>query len=376
MSQQDRPVHQPIHPDVRPLLDPEYVAFHDEYFQYLLPDDQKIWDGSARVPSKSLPRTESVPVDVANVRDISLENFKLRVFTPSAGRPAQGWPVFLWFHGGGWAVGDITSGNDLCALICKRAECVVVTVGYRLAPEHPFPAAFDDSVEALKWVVGREGALELGINPSQVGVGGTSAGGQLAASLSIKAAILEPPIPIKFQLLVVPVIDNTATEATVWAPNQNAPWLTPARMLWYRQMYLPNKESQEQWEASPCKASPSLLATSPNTWIAVSEQDLLAPEGTAYAHQLRDAWESEAVEKQVFVKSYKGSTHSILAMSGKDFFFFSHTHAPTTGSLLICAKVYCKKEKSSWRIQQTKRQIGSQHSHSLRNKGYMKGIKN
>ncbi|CAH0025820.1 unnamed protein product [Clonostachys rhizophaga] len=316
MSRQDRPVHQPIHPDVRPLLDPEYVAFHDKYFQYLLPDDRKTWDGSARVPSKTLPRTESVPVDVANVRDISLENFKLRVFTPSAGRPAQGWPVFLWFHGGGWAVGDIASGNDLCALICKRAECVVVTVGYRLAPEHPFPAAFDDSVEALKWVVGREGALELGINPSQVGVGGTSAGGQLAASLSIKAAMLEPPIPIKFQLLVVPVIDNTATEATVWGKNKNAPWLTPARMLWYRQMYLPNKEDEEQWEASPCKASPSLLATSPNTWIAVSEQDLLAPEGTAYADQLRDAWESEAVEKQVVVKSYKGSTHSILAMSG------------------------------------------------------------
>lgn len=316
MSAESPPIHQPLHPDVRPLLDPEYVAFHDQYFQYLVPDDQKIWDDSARTRSTSLPQMESTPVEVGSIRDIELEHFPIRVFTPKGERPSRGWPVLIWFHGGGWAVGDITSGNDVCALICQQAGCVVITVGYRLAPEHPFPAAFDDAVEVLVWAH-EKGPSELGIDVSSIAVGGTSAGGQLAASLSIKASTLQPPIPIRFQLLVLPVIDNTANPSTVWAAKENAPWLTPSRMLWYRRMYLPQKQDALRWEASPNLAPISLLSNSPKTWIAVAEQDLLAPEAELFAGQLDSAWSTTVKSgKGVVVKSYKGSTHSVLAMSG------------------------------------------------------------
>ena len=317
MGSDSRKVYQPIHPDVRDLLDPEYVSFHDQYFQYLIPDDQKIWDGSARTRSDSIPATEGKQVTVGRIHDLDLGNFKVRVFTPDAQKPKTGWPVFLWFHGGGWAVGDISSGNDLCTLICQRAECVVVTIGYRLAPEHPFPAAYEDAVHALRWVHRDDGAKELGIDRSLIAVGGTSAGGQLAASLAIEAGDMQPPIKLAFQLLIVPVIDNTATESTIWAPRKNAPWLTPARMTWYRRMYFIDETSTRHWKASPNLAPRSLLSKVPKTWIAIAEQDLLAPEGDLYAKQLAGAWKEFGEDSTVLVKHYAGSTHSILAMSGK-----------------------------------------------------------
>jgi acetyl esterase/lipase len=322
MSSTSRPIHQPIHAAVRPHLDPEYVDFHDKYLQYLVPDDRKSWDGSARLGHSRVPPTESTPVPVGSVRDLNLGNFDVRIFTPDGARPPNGWPVFIWFHGGGWAVGGIASNNDLCTVICRRARCVVVTVGYRLAPEHPYPAAFEDSVQALKWVCADEGSAELGTDRSRVAVGGTSAGGQLAASLSLEAARMQPPIRLAFQLLVVPLIDNTATTSTVWATNRHAPWLTPARMTWYRRMYFVDEANTREWQASPNFAPPSLLAKSPRTWIAVAEQDLLAPEAELYAAQLAAVSNDYGItDAEVVVKKYEGSTHSILAMSGTSISF-------------------------------------------------------
>ncbi|KAI1261965.1 Alpha/Beta hydrolase protein [Xylariaceae sp. FL1019] len=314
---EDPIVYQPIHPDIRSKLDPEYVAFHDKYFQYVKPDDQKVWDGSARTPPSWIPPTGLKPVPVGSVKDIELENFTIRVFTPAASRPERGWPAFLWFHGGGWAVGDITMGNDLCSLICQRARCVVITVGYRLAPEHPFPAAVDDAVAALQWVCGVEIAGKLNVDRSRVAIGGTSAGGHLSAVLAMKAAQMQPRIRLEFQILVVPVIDNTATVDGIWALNRNAPWLTPERMTWYRRMFFPDEKMTKSWEGSPNLAPVSLLAETPKTFIAVAEQDLLEPEASDFGKKLEHAWTSAGITgREVLLKSYEGSTHSILSMAG------------------------------------------------------------
>jgi acetyl esterase/lipase len=261
---------------------------------------------------------ESMPLKVGKIQDLDLGHFNIRVFSPqSPGSQPDNWPVFIWFHGGGWAVGDVTMSNDMCALICNRASCCVVTVGYRLAPENPFPAAFHDAIDALLWVHSDGGSRFLQIDRSRIAIGGTSAGGQLAASLVMKAAAMQPPIPVQFQLLVVPVIDNQASVEGIWARNSKAPWLTPARMLWYRRMYLPNECDWAKWEASPNLASDELLSRTPKTWIAVSEQDLLAPEAVRYASQLRAAWDKTgAANNHVEVRFYIGCTHSILAMSG------------------------------------------------------------
>ncbi|KAL4796259.1 Alpha/Beta hydrolase protein [Aspergillus venezuelensis] len=311
-------IHQPIHPSILPHLDPEYVSFHNNHFQYVIPDDRKTWDGSARSSIPPWPPTSSPLTPVSSIRDHNLPNFPIRIFTPNHPEPKDGWPVFLWFHGGGWAIGDLNDGNDLCTLISDTAKCVVITVGYRLAPEHPYPAAVEDAVTALEWVVTPSGSAELGgVDKERIAIGGTSAGGNLAAVLSMKASLLPIPVNICFQLLVVPVIDNTATIDGVWKENQHAPWLTPARMTWYRNMYLPNPETCHEWEASPNLAPSELLAKSPDTFIAVSGRDLLAPEAMDYAGVLKKAWDGERVDGQnVEVKVYEGGTHSILAMSG------------------------------------------------------------
>ncbi|OQV04033.1 hypothetical protein CLAIMM_08982 [Cladophialophora immunda] len=301
-----RIVYQPLDPQLRQSLDPEYVAFHDEYIQYLEPDDVREWDPE-QTRSRRLPGN-SEPVPVLQ-KDIQRPNFPVRAFWPHGSRPALGWPVLVWFHGGGWAVGSIDSENDFCSRICRDTPCVVVTVGYRLAPEHPYPAAVEDAVEALVWVHSKEGSRTLGIDATRIAIGGTSAGGNLSVVASLKASLLPEPIPIIFQILLVPVVDNTATVETVWASRAKAPWLTPARMLWYRRMYLPLPGTASNWDASPNRAPEDLLAKMPKTWFGIADQDLLAPEAREFATHLR------RVGVAVEVAEYEGMTHTILAMN-------------------------------------------------------------
>lgn len=210
------------------------------------------------------------------------------------------------------------------------ANCVVVTVGYRLAPEYQYPVQVEDALEALVWVHSEAGCSVLDIDPARIAIGGTSAyvclssalridpesdrysrGGNLSVVISLKASSLPEPIPIVLSILIVPVIDNTATETTIWSSRKKAPWLTPARMTWYRAMYVPNSTDAYNWDASPNFAPRSLLSKSPKTWIAIAEQDLLAPEGLAFADQLRRSG------VDVEVTNYVGMTHTILAMNGK-----------------------------------------------------------
>lgn len=116
-----REVFQPIHASLRHLLDPEYVAFHDEYMQHVFPDELKIWDGSART-QPSLPAGGSMPLRVKRIIDVSLEHCRVRVFLP---QPYLGavvepkLPALLWFHAGGWAIGGLDSENDFCSYICQ-----------------------------------------------------------------------------------------------------------------------------------------------------------------------------------------------------------------------------------------------------------------
>lgn len=166
----------------------------------------------------------------------------------------------------------------------------------------------------VEWLF-REAPKYYNIDTSRVAIGGTSAGGNLAAVLAIEAACLFQQFKPVYLLLIVPVIDNTATPGNGWY-NLNAPWLTPQRMLWYRRMYLPNGHGRdaifgrEDWQVSPSLASSKLLSKCPPTWIAVAEHDLLATEALAFSNQLR------AAGVQTAVKVYRGSTHSILALNG------------------------------------------------------------
>ncbi|KAF5350502.1 hypothetical protein D9756_008499 [Leucocoprinus leucothites] len=309
--------HNPLHPSVVDKLDPEYVTFHNAHLIDVIPPERlPVWDPKIRerpaVPGTSQPR------EVGSIKDFNLSKTNIRAFTPKGDRPANGWPVFIWFHGGmlseshssGWTLGNIDSETSFITQMVNIANCVVVTVNYRLAPEDRYPAAVEDSIESLHWVV-NQGPKEIAINPNRIAVGGSSSGGNLAATVTLKAVELK--IPLIFQLLIVPVCDNTASADTLWKENENAPWLTPVRMEWFKNNYLPNKEDWTKWDASPTFAPVELLKQTPKAWIGVGEIDILKAEGVEYGEKLRKA----GVDVEIVI--YPGAPHPIMAMDGTSY---------------------------------------------------------
>ncbi|KAF5373468.1 hypothetical protein D9615_009421 [Tricholomella constricta] len=301
---------QPLHPSFISRLDPEYIAFHNSTLQYITPPHTLPWDPALR-NAPAVPGA-SPPLDVAKTQDFDIVHTRVRAFTPFGETPHGGWPALLYFHGGGWTLGNISSETSFATNMAVRAKSVVVSVDYRLAPENPYPAAVDDAIDALQWLV-RSGAQELGINTDRIAVGGSSSGGNLAAVLALKAPSLSPPIPLTFQLLIVPVTDNTiplidASAPSTWATNAHTPWLSPARMAWFRTNYLPRPSDQHDWAASPLLAPRALLAAAPRAWVGVCECDGLCGEGLAYAASLREAG------VQAETRVYEGAPHPVMAM--------------------------------------------------------------
>ncbi|KAJ3555027.1 hypothetical protein NP233_g12303 [Leucocoprinus birnbaumii] len=307
--------HNPIDPSVVDRLDPEYVAFHNAHLVDIIPPERApVWDPKIRdlpaVPGTSEPR------EVGSIQDFNLSKTNVRVVTPKGDRPASGWPVFLWFHGGMLFTSLVALQTHLYPnrwMDPRKhqlrnifpAKCVTVSVNYRLAPEDKYPVAVEDAVESLHWVV-NNGPKEISINPNRIAVGGSSSGGNLAAILALKAAELK--IPLVFQLLIVPVCDNTASVENLWKENANAPWLTPVRMEWFKNNYLPNKEDWTKWDASPAFAPIELMAKTPKAWIGVGEIDILMAEGIEYGEKLKRA----GVEVETVI--YPGAPHPIMAM--------------------------------------------------------------
>ncbi|KAK3359597.1 Alpha/Beta hydrolase protein [Lasiosphaeria hispida] len=307
---------QPLHPSIRDKLDPEYVELHDAKVQYIQPLElDTSWTPESRSRPSALAFAVQRTVDVGKVYDQDVEDFQIRVFVPAGDAPVEGWPCLVWYHGGGWVNGGLDSENGFLAHACKYVQCVVVTVNYRHAPEHPYPAAIKDAFRGFEWATSPENAETLSIDTSRLAIGGTSAGGGLAASVGLK--ILKDsdqttiPKPC-FQLLICPVIDNTATTESAWSTAKHSPFLTPGRMEWYRQKYFQGTDGSERmnWEASPCFAPTELLGGSPDSFIGIAECDLLAPEAIKYAATL------EGLGARVESRVYPGATHSILALAG------------------------------------------------------------
>ncbi|KAF9564021.1 hypothetical protein CPC08DRAFT_748599 [Agrocybe pediades] len=297
----------PIHPSVVAELDPDYVKFHNEHLVNLTPPHTLPWHPSIR-DAPAVPGS-SAPLKVGKTQDYDLTHTKFRAFTREGTPPADGWPIFIFFHGGGWTLGNINSENAFCTNMCVHANCVVVSVDYRLAPENPYPTAVEDAVESLHWMY-KNGPQELGINVNRIAVGGSSSGGNLATILALKAVETKLTPPLIFQLLIVPVTDNTASVEGSWKENALTPWLSPARMMWFRNNYLPNQEDWTKWDASPLFAPDELVRQLPGAWIAVCEKDILKEEGVQYGDKLAKA----GVEVEIEV--YKGAPHPIMAMDG------------------------------------------------------------
>lgn len=225
------------------------------------------------------------PEPVALVRDLSMPRpdggtIPLRLYRGAGTEATEKLPVLVYFHGGGWVIGDIESHDPVCRQLANRARCAVVSVDYRLAPEHKFPAAVEDCFAATAWVA-HEGAA-LGIDPERLAVGGDSAGGNLAAVTSLLARDQGGP-PIRHQLLIYPAVDAAMDHPSIHRFAEGH-LLTRATMEWFYAQYLRGPEDVDDWRASPLRASD--LARLPPAFVVTGGYDPLCDEGDAYARRL------------------------------------------------------------------------------------------
>ena len=218
-----------------------------------------------------------------------------RLYQP---RRAGPFGALVWFHGGGFVIGSVDTHDHLCRELANRADCVVVAVDYRLAPEHPFPAAVDDGWAALNWVV--EEGPSMSIEPDRIAVGGDSAGGNLATVIARRARDEGDP-ELRFQLLVYPFIDLRADAA--WVSRQtNAEGyvLTTELLEWFRGHYLDDADGDQE-DATPSVAED--LSGLPPAFVIAAELDPLHDETVAYAEQLA------AAGVPVELRDYDGAVH-------------------------------------------------------------------
>ena len=220
---------------------------------------------------------------VGAARDLDAGGRPARLYTPTAtsGGGAPG-PLLVFFHGGGFMYGDLESHDGACRFLAERSGVPILAVDYRLSPEHRFPAAYDDAVSAFRWVVENAGAL--GADPSRIGVGGDSAGGNLATGVAIDAA--RSGVPCAWQLLVYPFTDAQARTESRRLFGAGF-YLTTAFIELSDATYAPPGTDLRDPRLSPLHADlPAGLAPA---YVATAGFDPLRDEGEAYAHKLRDA---------------------------------------------------------------------------------------
>jgi len=243
------------------------------------------------------------PEPVAKVEDRLIPDpagqIPVRVYTPQG---SGSLPVLVWFHGGGFALGSIEIVDEFCRALTNAAGCITVSVDYRLAPEHKFPAAVDDCYTATKWVA--ENANATGSDPTRIAVGGDSAGGNLAAVVALMARDRGTP-PLVYQLLVYPVT-NFAFDTPSHREYADGYFLTKDDMTWFCNLYLRSEADSHNPYASPLQAQD--LRGLPPALVITGEFDPLRDEGEAYAARMREAG------VPVACKRYNGMIHGFLSM--------------------------------------------------------------
>ncbi|QZX98816.1 alpha/beta hydrolase [Halobaculum rubrum] len=258
-------------------------------------------ESARRIEDELFTSAADLPVD--STLDLAIDgpdgdDLPLRVYRP-AETPA---PTLVFLHGGGWCLGTLDSAADLARRLCRRVGAVVVSVDYRLAPEHPFPAAVDDAIRALRWT--REHAAEFGGN-GVVGVAGSSAGGNLAAAASLATPDGEAPA---VQTLLYPIADRDfGTDS--YEANADGPLLTRADMRRFWREYLRSDVDAANPYAAPLRADEATLADGAPAVVVTGERDPLRDDGAAYVSRLVDAGvDAEHLD-------YEGMCHGFLSFA-------------------------------------------------------------
>ena len=273
-----------LHPDARALLD-----LIDERG---LPAMHTLTPVEARAFYRDRRSFTQPPAPaMGRVRDTNCEGphgrIALRVYRPAgagaAPSPDSTLPALVYFHGGGWTIGDLETHDVLCRQLCNGSGAVVVAVDYRMGPEHPFPAAVDDCLAATRWV--RRAASELGIDAARLAVGGDSAGGNLAAVVAILARDAGD-LAIAYQLLIYPATDMRRRHAS-HTTNGRGYLLTTETISYYHDHYIADAAHDLDWRASPLLHAD--LGRLPPALIVTAGFDPLRDEGLEYADRLAAA---------------------------------------------------------------------------------------
>jgi acetyl esterase len=240
------------------------------------------------------------PVAEVPFEDVEADGVPVRVYRPGDA-PA---PILVYFHGGGWVYGGLTTHHGVCATLARMSGCVVCSVDYRLAPEHRFPAAVDDAWTAATWIA--EHAAELGGRAGELAFGGDSAGGNLTAICARRAR--DAGLPVALQLLVYPVCDADL-DTSSYREFADGYLLTAASMRWFWDHYLPEDAGDRfDPDASPLRAD-DVSETAP-ALVILAECDVLLDEGEAYARRLAEGG------VPVTVTRYDGMVHGFFRMPG------------------------------------------------------------
>jgi acetyl esterase len=247
--------------------------------------------------------TNPEPPELASVQPLSIPSpagsIPARVYTPKAPQRSNDLaPCLVFFHGGGWVIGDLDSHDVVCRKLADEGALIVISVDYRLAPEHKFPAAVDDAIAATKWISAN--AKQLGIDPSRLTVGGDSAGGNLAAVVAISARDGSGP-DIAGQVLIYPATDFAMTHASHAEPETSI-LLTHSVIKWFRDHYLNGAADAADWRASPARAA--TLVGLPPAYVLTAGADPLRDEGNEYAERLQQA--GVAVTHRIFPGQFHG----------------------------------------------------------------------
>jgi acetyl esterase len=214
-------------------------------------------------------------------------------------------PALIYFHGGGFVLGNLDTHDPVCRALAKESGAAVIAVDFRLAPEHKFPAAVEDAHAATKWVGAN--AQRLGIDPNRIVIGGDSAGGNLATVIAMRCRDAGGP-PLAMQVLIYPVTDMSSFETASYREFEEGYFLGQAEMAWFGDHYLPSPEAARNPEASPLLAAD--LTRLPPALVITAEFDPLRDEGEAYAKRLQQAG------VPVKLTRYAGTIHGFVVMRG------------------------------------------------------------
>ncbi|KJC51886.1 alpha/beta hydrolase [Bradyrhizobium sp. LTSP857] len=290
------------------VLDPDAAAVYKAFQEAGRPAYETLTAPEARdYYSQARFATNPEAPELARVAPLSIPAqhgaIPARIYVPKEPRLKNGLaPALVFFHGGGWVIGDLDSHDVVCRQLADAGALIVISVDYRLAPEHKFPAATDDAIAATKWVAAN--ARELGIDASRLSIGGDSAGGNLTAVTALTARDGNGP-KIAGQVLIYPAVDFALTHGSHSEPETSV-LLTHSVIRWFRHHYLNGSADIHDWRASPARAT--TLAGLPPAYVLTAGADPLRDEGDEYAARLKQAG------VPVTTKHFPGQFHGFFTM--------------------------------------------------------------